>query len=223
MGLMGLIVGYSLSTSFASPTAPGIPGGGPAQIIPPANNQPPPPPPAGDVPPVDETDHVRGDSKATISVVEYSDFECPFCSRVHPTLKQLTDEYAGKVNWVYRHFPLSFHPNAMPAAIASECVSELGGNDAFWTFTDAIFANQGDWDYEKHVKNARVDAAAFKTCFDSKKYQADVQAEMDAGSAAGVSGTPGNFILNNKTGKAVEVAGAQPLDNFKKAIDEMLK
>lgn len=219
---MGLIVGYSLATAVGAPPAPLV--GGPAQVAPSNNNQPPPPPPpAEDVPPVDKTDHVRGDSKALVSVIEYSDFECPFCGRVHPTLKQVLDEYDGKVNWVYRHFPLSFHANAMPTAIASECVAKLGGNDAFWKFTDAIFANQGDFDYDKHVKTAGVDAAAFKTCFDSKEFQADVQAEMDAGSAAGVSGTPGNFVLNNKTGKAVSVSGAQPFENFKKAVDEMLK
>lgn len=222
MGLVGLIVGYGLATAVPSPSAPL--GGGPAQVAPTNNNQPPPPPPlAEDVPPVDASDHVRGDIDALVSVIEYSDFECPFCSRVHPTLKQLLDEYDGKINWVYRHFPLSFHQNAMPTAIASECVAELGGNDAFWTFADAIFGSQGDWDYDKHVKNAGVDVAAFRICFDAKKYQADVQAEMDAGSAAGVSGTPGNFVLNNKTGKAVSVSGAQPLENFKKAIDQMLE
>ena len=222
MGLMGLIVGYSLATAAASPASQIA--GGPAQVAPSNNNQPPPPPPpARDTPPVDASDHIRGDSDAIVSVIEYSDFECPFCSRVHPTLQKITDESDGNVNWVFRHFPLSFHQNAMLAAIASECINEFGGNDAFWTFVDAVFVNQGDWDYDKHAQNAGVDAVAFRTCFDSKKYQDDVQAEMDAGSAAGVSGTPGNIILNNKTGKAVQISGAQPFENFKNAIDEILK
>ena len=77
------------------------------------------------------------------TVIEYSDFECPFCSRVHPTLDRLAEEN-DNVTWVYRHLPLSFHPQALPAAIASECVAQEEGNDAFWQFADTIFANQSE-------------------------------------------------------------------------------
>jgi protein-disulfide isomerase len=90
------------------------------------------------VPPIDPaTDHIFGDKNATIAVIEYSDFECPFCHSVHPTYLQIMDQYDGKVMWVYRHFPLSFHADAMPLAIGSECVAKLKGNDAFWTYTNA--------------------------------------------------------------------------------------
>jgi protein-disulfide isomerase len=96
------------------------------------------------VTPVDfDKEHVRGSKdKAQIAIIEYSDFQCPFCHRVHPTYKQIMDAYGDKVVWVYRHFPLSFHPDAMPFAVGSECATELGGNDAFWKFTDDLMNQQ---------------------------------------------------------------------------------
>lgn len=96
---------------------------------------------AGTVAPIDfERDHILGDRSARVAIIEYSDYECPFCHRVHPTYKQIMDQYDGKVMWVFRHFPLAFHPEAMPLAIASECVASLKGNDAFWKFTDDVMA-----------------------------------------------------------------------------------
>ncbi len=93
-------------------------------------------PQATDVAPVDlEKDHVRGTS-SRLALIEYSDYQCPFCHRVHPTYEQIMKEYEGKIVWVYRHFPLGFHPNAIPLATASECANEIGGVDAFWQFTD---------------------------------------------------------------------------------------
>ena len=93
---------------------------------------------AKDVKPVSENEHIRGDKNAKISLIEYSDYECPYCKRFHDTPKQVLEEYEGKVNWVYRHFPLGFHATATPKAIASECVAELGGNDKFWEFSDIL-------------------------------------------------------------------------------------
>ena len=84
------------------------------------------------------TDRYRGSTKAKVAVIEYSDFQCPFCHRVHPTYKQIMDAYGSDVVWVYRHFPLSFHPDAMPFAIGSECVRKLRGNDAFWKYADVV-------------------------------------------------------------------------------------
>ena len=95
------------------------------------------------VTPIDfDKEHVRGNKDAKIAIIEYSDFECPFCHRVHPTYKQIMETYGDSVVWVYRHFPLSFHPSAMPFAVGSECVAELAGNDAFWSFTDALMTQQ---------------------------------------------------------------------------------
>lgn len=92
------------------------------------------------VPTLKDDDHIRGNANADIAIFEYSDYQCPFCTRVHPTYLQVMDEYGDKVMWVYRHFPLtSIHPDALPLAIGSECVAAQGGNDAFWDYTDALF------------------------------------------------------------------------------------
>lgn len=97
---------------------------------------------ASDVPAVDFTkDHVRGDTKtARIALIEYSDYECPFCHTVHPTYQKLMDQYDGKVIWIYRHFPLDFHAEAIPLAVGAECVNELAGSDAFWKFSDMVMS-----------------------------------------------------------------------------------
>src|SRR3989344_4864332 len=85
-------------------------------------------------------DHIRGNPNAEVTIVEYSDYECPFCKSFHPTMQRIVDEYGDKVAWVYRHFPLdSIHSKARPEAVAAECAAELGGNDAFWKFTDRFF------------------------------------------------------------------------------------
>ena len=86
-------------------------------------------------------DHIYGNPDAEISLIEYSDFECPFCKRFHPTAKKVVEAYVGKVNWVYHHFPLEFHnPGAQKEAEVSECANELGGNEAFWKYADLIYA-----------------------------------------------------------------------------------
>lgn len=96
---------------------------------------------AGNVVPVDlNNDHIRGSKAAKIAIIEYSDYECPFCHAVHPTYQKLMSQYDGKVMWVYRHFPLSFHPEAMPLAVGAECANKLGGNDAYWEFSDKVMA-----------------------------------------------------------------------------------
>ncbi|OGJ57896.1 hypothetical protein A3H22_01815 [Candidatus Peribacteria bacterium RIFCSPLOWO2_12_FULL_55_15] len=222
LGLMGVIIGFGIGKWRIGdfPLLAGAPPGQVAQV--PAPTPPPPPPaPSGPVPPIDpKADHIRGDlKKAQVAVIEYSDMECPFCKRVHPTYQQIMQTYDDKVVWVYRHFPLSFHQNAEPAAMASECANDLGGNDAFWKFTDKIFETQGEWAYEKYATELGLDAAKFKDCIASGKFKQHVQDDMNEGSNAGVSGTPGNFVMNLKTQKAQEVSGAQPFESFKAAID----
>ncbi len=172
-------------------------------------------------------DHIRGDKDARITIVEYSDYDCPFCTRVHPTIKEVVEEYDGKVNWVYRHFPLSFHePSASAKAEAAECVADVAGNDAFWAYSDALYEGKATGDTTSLVKLAadlKVDKAKFQECIDSDKFDDRIAQDIDEGAQAGVTGTPGNIILDNKTGRAISVVGAQPKQNFKKVIDVMLE
>ncbi len=178
--------------------------------------------------PVDDTDHVRGNANAKITLIEYSDFECPFCSRFHPTMKQVLDEYGDDVRWVYRHYPLSFHPNAQKSAEASECVAEQRGNNGFWSFADAIFAEQDKLGGSltpaailSAAKTAGVNEAQFQTCLDSGKYAEKVAADMANGTAAGVTGTPGTIVLT-EDGEGEFINGALPIDQVKLAIDRYL-
>lgn len=239
MGLMGIIVGV-VATSVLSGKIPigngtnnPTPSQQVAQIpsVQPVPQQAPTPKPAtGPLPPVDfKLDHIRGNPKAPVAVVEYSDFECPFCIRLEPTLAQINKEYGDKVMLVYRHFPLSFHANAQKEAEASECANELGGNDAFWNYHDEIFkrttGNGTGFPLDDLVPLAKelgLNETAFKTCLDGGKYAKHVTDEMAAGQASGVSGTPGSFVIDLKTQKNLMISGAQPFSAFKSAIDSML-
>lgn len=92
---------------------------------------------------ISDQDHIRGSVSAPVTIVEFSDLQCPFCGRFHPTLQKALQEYGDKVRWVYKHFPLdSIHAQARPAAEAAECIAEQKGDDGFWKFTDGVFKNQ---------------------------------------------------------------------------------
>lgn len=202
----------------------------PTTQAPAAPNQAPTEPQAGPVESLKAEDHVRGDRNARILLFEYSDLECPFCKRFHPTAKQVVDEYKGQVAWVYRHFPLDqIHSKADKEAEAVECANELGGNDAFWKLTDKIFevtpANNGlnlD-DLPKLAGEVGLNQATFKTCLDFGKYAAHIEADYQGGIKAGITGTPGNILLDTKTNKTKLIPGAVPFDQFKVAIDDLLK
>lgn len=187
---------------------------------------------AKNVRPVSKTDdHIRGNKDAQITLIEYSDFECPYCKKFDPIAKQVIAAYGDKVNWVYRHYPLDFHdPMATKEAEASECVAELAGNDAFWMFADLVYDNTqsgGNGLTMDQVTDFAVRSGAnkaqFTACLESGKYLAKVKADIQNGNDSGISGTPGNILINNATGEIVTVDGAQPLSTFKKAIDPMLK
>ncbi len=180
---------------------------------------------------VSDDDHVRGDlDSAKVVMVEYSDFQCPYCERHHPTLEQVFDQYGEDIAWVYRHFPLSFHPNAEPAALASECADEQG---KFWEFADAMFEGQtGNLDGSAATASAFFVATAedlglniskFNSCVSSNKYQDKVDADSASGRASGVNGTPATFIngvmVTGSTGKSV---GAAPASVFTSVIDAAL-
>ncbi|MBS1270045.1 MAG: hypothetical protein MAG794_00998 [Gammaproteobacteria bacterium] len=173
-----------------------------------------------------ERDHVYGNLDAVVSLIEYSDFECPYCKRFHPTAKELVDASDGKVNWVYRHFPLNFHnPGAQNEAEASECAAELGGNDIFWAYTDAIYerttSNGEGFPPDQVVPLAvelGLDQAAFEECIESNRHEDRVKEDLAEGVRIGISGTPGNVLLNNETGEALIRSGAQPLEALKEAV-----
>ena len=175
-------------------------------------------------------DHIYGNPNAKISLIEYSDFECPFCKRFHSTAKKVVAAYGGKVNWVYRHFPLAFHnPGAQKQAEASECANALGGNTAFWKYADSIYertkSNGDGFPLDNLVPLAKeigLDEWTFQSCLDSGKYMARVKQDLIEGAQIGINGTPGNILLNNETGAVKLKMGAIPLATLKAEIERLL-
>ena len=186
---------------------------------------------AGRVKPVTNKDHVLGDPRAPVKVVEFSDFECPFCKRVHPTLQRLMKEYGetGKVALVYRHFPLdSLHKKARKEAQASECANELGGNRAFWAYADRLFevtpSNDGlDLSLlPKLAKDIGLDRGKFETCLSGDarggKYADHIEADVQDAIASGGEGTP-YIVVIAPDGETFPISGAQPYSAFKSIAD----
>lgn len=176
---------------------------------------------ARNVNPVTEDDHIFGNPDAKVTIVEYSDFECPFCGRLHPTLKQIVAEYPDDVNWVYRHLPLPSHPNAIPAAVASECVAELAGNDAFWSFGDTLFENQRSLHQALYLRTALelgISESDFITCLESDRYRSKVTEDARNAQLSGGSGTPFNIVID-ANGNPFPFAGALPYENMRAIIE----
>ena len=158
-----------------------------------------------------------GPANAPVTIVEFTDFECPFCSRVVPSLDQVRAKYGDKVRLVFRQFPLSFHPHAQKAAEASLCAHEQG---KFRELHDAMFQNQKQLEVSTLKTKAAglgMNAEKFNTCLDSGKFASQVEADMLEGQAAGVSGTPAMFI-NGRL-----VSGAVPFEDIAKVIDDELR
>jgi len=159
----------------------------------------------------------KGPADAPITIVEFSDFQCPFCSRVTPTLEQVTENYGDKVRLVFRQFPLGMHPNAPKAAEASLCAQEQG---KFWEMHDAMFGDQnalGVPQLKATAAKLGLDGEQFDQCLDSGKYEDAVAADMKAGAEAGVTGTPAMFINGQM------VSGAVPYDQLSAVIDAELQ
>ena len=185
--------------------------------------------PLAQVKAVGDSDHILGDRKAKIVVVEYSDTECPFCKKFHETMHQVVSNYGGDVAWVYRHFPLdSLHSKARKEAEAVECAFELGDSNGYWKYLDRIFEITPSNNQLEQTKLAEIatfvglDATAFTTCLDSGKYTQFVEDQYQSGVAAGAQGTPHSFIL--KKGKTVDlIQGAESFESIKAKIDALLK
>ena len=167
--------------------------------------------------PFDAAQPTKGPADAKVTIIEVSDFQCPFCNRVNPTIKQILEAYPKDVRIVWANNPLGFHKDAMPAAEAAYAAHEQG---KFWEFHDKIFANQRELTREKFEQYAQelgLDMAKFKASLDSGKHKAQIQKEQALYTSRGARGTPG-FFINGRLH-----SGAQPFDSFKRVIDEELK
>ena len=159
----------------------------------------------------------KGPKNAPVTIVLYSDFQCPFCSRAVPTLKTLEEQYKGKIRIAFKNQPLPFHPNAKPAAVAALAANEQG---KFWEFHDKLFANQQQLDrahFEQYAQELGLDMNRFKAALDRNKFDAQIAAEQAEAGRVGADGTP-TFFINGR-----QLVGAQPVDQFKAIIDEELK
>lgn len=158
----------------------------------------------------------KGAANAKVTIVEFSDFQCPYCSRAEPSVDEVMKNYSDKVKVVFRHYPLDFHEKAFKAAEAAACAEEQG---KFWEFHKTLFANQGALaveDLKTHAKTLGLDSGKFNECLDSGKMKTKVDDDMKAGQAVGVNGTPAFFI------NGIAISGAQPFEKFKEIIDAEL-
>lgn len=177
---------------------------------------------------VTANDHVRGDLKAPVMIVEYTDPECPFCKRFHETMQAIVKKYDGKVAWTYRHFPLpELHSKAPKEAEAIECAAKIGGAGMFWNYADALYAatpsNNGldSAQLPKIASSLGLDVTKFNTCLDSGEMAKRVEADKQNGIATGGNGTPWS-ILVGPDGKKYSINGAQPIEEVTKMIDLVL-
>jgi len=179
-----------------------------------------------------DNDPIIGNPDAPITIIEFSDFQCPFCARFYSqTLPLIYEEYIepGKVKLVFRDYPIqSIHPNAVPAAVASECANEQG---KFKEMHDMLFEKQNEWNnqetadalslFSQYATKIQLEQERFDSCLISGEYIDEIKKDFDDGRDYGVSGTPGFFVGNDQIGY-VQIKGAQPFDSFKKIIDAQL-
>lgn len=192
-----------------------------------------------EVAPVTKDDHIRGNPNAPIMIVEYSDYDCPFCRVFHDTMTKVMADFGakGKVAWVYRNFPLEqLHPNAPKIAEASYCVTELGGNDAFWKFTDALNNSRKiEYDANGNIKSVDptnmtrmsefavaggVDKNKFELCYNSGKYAEKVTSDIQAAAKTGARGTPYSIVLVGDQQGVIN--GAQPYETVKAIVQNLI-
>jgi len=176
-------------------------------------------------------DHIRGNPKAKIIAIEYSDTECPFCKQFHTTLKQMISEYgqSGDVAWVYRHFPIDqLHSKARKEAEATECAAEQGSNDAFWKYIDQVYSRTPSNDgldlaeLPKIASDIGLDVTKFNECLSSGKMAEKVEADYQDAVAAGGQGTPYVVFIKGKE-KIPMTQGAVPYATLKSMIEQLLK
>ncbi len=171
------------------------------------------------------SEHWRGNKDVRYVWVEYADYECPFCKSVHPDLVKLLKAYDGKIAWVFRHYPLPFHPKAQKSAEAAECAMDQEGNDGFWKMTDAIYEKMPAMlltDLPGMASQLGLNQVTFKQCLDSGKFEKKVKDQLAEGTTAGVQATPSNVVYDIKTGKNLLIEGALPYESLKTSLDDFL-
>ncbi|MDP3954033.1 MAG: thioredoxin domain-containing protein [bacterium] len=182
--------------------------------------------PSDNVKKVTGDDHIRGAANAPVKIVEFSDLQCPFCQRFHTTMQQVLGEFDGQVAWVYRHFPLeSIHPRALPQAAASECIAELGGNDKFWAFVDAVFQTNlanSDAQLSQMAVNLGINRNQFESCYQSGRYDSFIKAQTQDAQNSGGRGTPYSVVIA-PNGKTFVINGAQTYATVKATIEQALQ
>lgn len=157
-----------------------------------------------------------GPDDAAITIIQFAEFQCPYCGRAKEVVDQLMEKYPGKVRMVFRDFPLSFHDRAIPAAVAANCAGE---QDKYWPMYDVLMANQralSEADLTKYATNLELDLAKWNTCREDPAQEAEVQKDFEDGSKAGVTGTPAFFV------NGIFLNGAQPIEAFSEIIDQEL-
>jgi protein-disulfide isomerase len=164
------------------------------------------------------TEPAKGPAAAPVTIVEFSDFQCPYCKRAETIVDQLLQSYPDKVRLVYRDFPLSFHNRALFASQAARCAGE---QNKYWEYHDNLMSQTvtgdlGDADLKKRAEGVGLDVAAFTACYDAKRHDSLIQASMQDGQNVGVTGTP-TFFINGRM-----FVGARPLDEFKSVVEEEL-
>ena len=173
--------------------------------------------PSAKVPVSADDDASWGKKNAKVTIIEFSDFQCPFCKRSRDTIEKIKKEYPNDVKIVYRDFPLVFHPKAPKASEAAECAHEQG---KFWEMHDKIYEGAPDKleveDFKGYAKDLKLNTSKFDKCLDSDKYASEVKKDFEDGQKAGVSGTPTFFVNGRK------LVGAQPYEQFKSLIDKEL-
>jgi len=179
-----------------------------------------------------DDDPVLGNPNAPITIVEFSDYQCPFCAKFHTqTLPLINENYikSGKVNFVFRDFPITgIHPNALPASLASECADDQG---KFWQYNGILFTNQDSWKnldvssvsmtFQEYANELGLDVSEFSSCLTTVKHSQEVNKDLQEGQNYGVAGTPGFFIGNEKLGYVI-VEGAKPYATFEQVLNSQL-
>ncbi len=179
-------------------------------------------------------DHLFGVPDAEVTIIVYSDFECPYCKAFHGTPQEVVKRLGGRVNMVWRHFPLDFHnPAALKEAEASVCAAKVGSNDAFWKYANAIMARTGGNGKGMPAANAdpllalakelNLNSISFQNCLETGGGRQQVAEDQRDGTNAGINGTPGVIVRNNKTGKVVVMGGTVALNILEAQVRELLR